>query len=1280
MLTLAPRRLGLNARMAAIIWICTCHPLSSWAQSGIAQPVAVGPFLNGTLPTETPLNPTGASWIVSPAFPNISADLTTVIQPNPSNNKLYVASRDGMIISFDNDPAATQSDVFLDLTGQAGIVWDGGFLGLIFHPDYGQPGGQHDYVYLWYVARCGIVGPHATKPGGYEIEGEVLVDDGTGGQVPAYPCKPQSEIPADYGNSVGFFDTYLRLSRFDVDVANNVAIPESEIIMVNIQLYNGSHRGGGMVFGDDGYLWVTIGEQYRYETAQNIDDNFEGGIIRIEVDINDNGDGTWSCPAASHLPRRLMDDVSTHNDFPAGVYEEITGKFYCIPDDNPWLDTTGGLFEEFATIGHRNPHRLTKDPLTGRLWSGEIGSSKREEINVIEKGRNYGWPFREGLITGPSGYNPPPVILGMLTDPVIDFFRQDAASVIGGYVYRGSKYPELYGKYLAGDWSTNKIWAITLDEASMTATADELTTFTPGALATWGQDNQGEIFMGDVYIEGQSLFTLERTSGPVPDAPEFLSQLGAFADLPTAEPADFWVPYDLQQPFWSDGAAKFRYIAVPNDGTHDTAAEQIDFFPTSNWRYPVGTVLMKHFELPLDENDPSVRARLETRFMVLDQNNKWYALTYRWLPDLSDAVLLKTEETANYTVQLAGGGSREQEWFFPSRDQCLFCHANEAGGAIGPRTFQLNGDFFYADTGITSNQLETWSHLGMFDQALTPVDIATYLQGAPLEDASKSLEARARSWLDSNCAYCHRPETGRAVFDARFTTPLELQQLVDGHVANTFGVPNAHIITAGDPASSIAYIRAASTDPLVMMPPLSKTLAQLPGVDVLREWIERVEVNMPASGINYEYFETGPLTALPDFDSLTPVATGQLDNIDISVRQRDDDFAFRFSGKIYIGETGGYSFYTRSDEGSQLFVDGQLIVNNDGLHTSTQVQGGVDLSAGYHDLVVTMFEHDGIEELQVSWRGPSFNKRTLESEVLYLDTPTPINNAAPVLSSPGDLVLREGELFSLMLTATDADLDDLWFSANNLPAGLVLDNDTGAVTGIPAAGTEGVHAVVLGVSDGPEVDSVALSWLVNVPPQYTLPAAQISDQGAAVSLPIVAWDTQPLTYMATGLPAGLAIGLNDGQITGTVSGATGLYAVTVTVDDGYDPVSFFFDWFVTIPGPDGDNDGMPDEYEIANNLDPLVDDSQGDLDADGFRNIDEFNAGTDPDGIDLAGDVDGDGTVTITDLLLLQRHVGGLVSLDGPGRLRGDAYPEDGGDGQLDVSDVLLLQQLAAPQ
>jgi len=483
----------------------------------------VAPFLDGVLPPRTPSWPGSASWEVVEAFPQLELTDTLVISANPSDDRIYVGSREGLVVSFQNDPAADSTTTFLDLRDRVAVVWDGGFLGLVFHPEFGATGSPHARTFfVYYSSHCPIDDAGAVDLGACD-----------GGYPKAY--------------TDGFFDTYLRLSRFEVFDGSAVGNPNSEQVLFNLRLYNGSHRGGGLAFRNDGYLYVTVGDQFRYDTAQDIVDTLEGGILRLAVDVTENGDGGWDCPAGSHLPVRTF-----------GTSDETSGRHYCIPDDNPWLDASGGHFEEYCSIGHRNPHRLARDPLTDRLWSGEVGESTREEINVIECGRNYGWPFREGMIEGPR--DAPATILGELTDPVIDFTRDEANAIIGGYVYRGARFPELYGRYLAGDYVTNQVWAITLDENTMTATKDYLANFGPGNLATWGQDNQGEVFLGDVASTGP-LFTLGRIGDPVPDAPSLLSEVGAFSDLRSAIPSGYWVPYGLEQPFWSDGALKTRFLA-----------------------------------------------------------------------------------------------------------------------------------------------------------------------------------------------------------------------------------------------------------------------------------------------------------------------------------------------------------------------------------------------------------------------------------------------------------------------------------------------------------------------------------------------------------------------------------------------------------------------------------------------------------------------------------------------------------------------------------------------
>src|SRR4029453_17551865 len=335
-----------------------------------------------------------------------------------------------------------------------------------------------------------------------------------------------------------------------------------------------------------------------FRSPQDVAANLEGKIVRLVIDVTQTGPNSWNCPSGSHLPRRTMRNST-------GNLDEMSGRLYCVPNDNPWLSPPGATFEEPISIGHRNPHRMTRDAPTGRLWSGEVGEITREEINVIEIGHNYGWPFREGKGAGP--WAPPPQILCTLTDPVIDFTRDEAIAIIGGYVYHGTRFPELVGRYLAGDYGTDNIWAIDLDPVTMTATKELLTTFpSVGGLSTWGEDKDGELLLGNALSGAEPLYRLERTGTGVPDPPPFLSQLGAFDDLATLDPHAAGVPFE-PVPFWSGGAVQQRWLFLPNDGNRDQPGEKVGFSVSGNWSFPIGTVFMKHFELPLDETKPGPR-------------------------------------------------------------------------------------------------------------------------------------------------------------------------------------------------------------------------------------------------------------------------------------------------------------------------------------------------------------------------------------------------------------------------------------------------------------------------------------------------------------------------------------------------------------------------------------------------------------------------------------------------------------------------------------------------
>ena len=261
--------------------------------------------------------------------------------------------------------------------------------------------------------------------------------------------------------------------------------------------------------------------------------------------------------------------------------------------------------------------------------------------------------------------------------------------------------------------------------------------------------------------------------------PPLLSQTGAFKDAAMLIPEDGLIPYDLNVPFWSDGAAKQRWMAAPG---------KIGFRPSGEWTFPKGAVFVKHFELATDETHPDIKHRLETRLLVCDANGGVYGAVYKWRADNSDAELLTTNLTEAIAIKTATG-SRTQMWYCPSRQDCLTCHTARAGLVLGVKTRQLNRDYLYP-SGV-DNELREWNRLGLFEPALQETNIPSYAALAPATDSTRSLEDRARSYLDANCAQCHRPGGTVAYFDARYDTPLKEQNLIEGQILLDEGVDGA---------------------------------------------------------------------------------------------------------------------------------------------------------------------------------------------------------------------------------------------------------------------------------------------------------------------------------------------------------------------------------------------------------------------------------------------------------------------------------------------------------
>jgi len=794
---------------------------------------AVGAFMNGKLPALNPSqSSTSGGWAVEPAFPGLAGqfydvmDLLPVPRTNPA--QVIIRERRGIVTMFEENPAVTTAQVnqFLNIEDRVSTNHNGGISSFVFHPDFNLPGSPNkDYVYAWYQT----------------IQNNVM---------------------------------FNRLSRFTRNPATNKVNVASELVMIQqLDLPPFDHTGGAMYFDDDGFLVLAIGDlewtDEIYEQALTVNTMFQSSVIRIDVDK----DPSRSFPPTRTLQGGVVNEINTTKSLVSGKYAgagNFSGIGYYIPNDNPYNNVTDALKEHYAK-GVRNPWNMTRDPLTGDLYMFDAGSNAApiyEEINLLAKGADYGWPYWEGPVskTYETGVAAPTTPIGTFT---LDYWSYNhdngnGNAIADGEVYRGSALPALNGKMIFSDFGSGRIWSV--EGQGSTKTSKLLL---DGDTGVSGIDvsTDGETLYVIYYNIGQ-IYKLKSVGVPNPQPPALLSATGVFSDLATLTPAPGLIPVEPASPLWSDASSKHRWIAIPNDGVRNTAGEKIVFSQNDEWSFPVGSVFVKHFELPFNAANPNSVYRLETRFLVHGPDG-YYAFTYKWNDAGTEAYLAAEGSTVTIPVTKAGGAVVDQVWQFPSQAACMDCHQANSGRVLGIKTRSLNWELPYADV-PSQNQLAYLNSKGMFTQSLNLAQLSSYITAKSLSDTTASVELRVRSYIDMNCSHCHRPGSiaGRATFDGRMTTPLALASLLDEPPhADALGLTNPKVIKPGDAANSLLFARDSSRSPLVQMPPLGTTVVDNPYVALLSSWINgmtSVPVDSDGDGVpdGEDAFPNNPLESV----------------------------------------------------------------------------------------------------------------------------------------------------------------------------------------------------------------------------------------------------------------------------------------------------------------------------------------------------------------------------------------------------------------------------------
>jgi uncharacterized repeat protein (TIGR03806 family) len=512
-----------------------------------------------------------------------------------------------------------------------------------------------------------------------------------------------------------------------------IAFPKKESI----------HHGGAMAFGPDGMLYVATGDGAMGDPPGNAQQkaSLMGKVLRIDVD-------------APSLP-------------------------YAVPPDNPFVADAGARPEIWA-LGFRNPWTMSFDRETGALWLGDVGQHRWEEIDVVTRGGNYGWRVKEGT----QCYRTSTCTDAGFVDPVFVYSHGEGFSITAGFTYRGAALPDLRGAFLISDFITGRVSAVREGRAQAIVESG----LNVSALV---EDRDGEALVVD-YLTGTILRLLPDVRPST--IPRKLSETGCF-DTRTGSASAELFPYDVQTPLWSDGAAKQRWLMIP-DGV------SIGIGPEGEWVLPTGTLVFKTFV--------AHGRNVETRMLAKHEEGGWAGYTYAWDDDGADATLLDDGWLRDF-----GEG---RSWSYPSRGDCFSCHNLAAGRTLGLSTPQMS----------KNGQIEALLARGWLEpNSVAPVP-------PPV-----TLDERARAYLDVNCSNCHRPSGPAAgLGDLRRDRELHRMGICNIAALDVEGAPFR--LQPGDPAASAIVERMRSNGPQ-RMPPLASAVVDEEGASLVEQWISGLD-------------------------------------------------------------------------------------------------------------------------------------------------------------------------------------------------------------------------------------------------------------------------------------------------------------------------------------------------------------------------------------------------------------------------------------------------------
>jgi len=412
----------------------------------------------------------------------------------------------------------------------------------------------------------------------------------------------------------------------------------------------------------------------------------------------------------------------------------------------------------------------------------------------------------------------------------------EAASITGGFVYRGTRLPELVGAYVYGDYETGKIWALWHDGQQVTR--HEEIADTSIKIVSFGQGEDGDIY----FLHWGNPSTVHRLArnpkaGKPSSFPRKLSETGLLTDTANHALASGVKPYAIRAPMWADGAKGVRMAAF-TEGKIETKVT-----------WPAGTVLAKTLAMQLDQAKPDSSIKVETQVLHYD-GEAWNAYSYRWNEAQTDAEIVGPhgdERKLDLVGDKYPGGKHRYNYRFHSRAECLRCHNAWSGFALSFQPQQLMDEAGWLASGVVDENFFKCSEARL---------VNPYAEQEPLE-------ARARSWLHTNCAHCHRQNGGGSVplmVNAEMALN-EMRAVEEKPTRGDFGVWDAKVIAPSDPWRSVLLHRLATTG-AGHMPSVGSQQVDLIALEMLTESIN----SLPRSGKRQGMLAKPPFSQIYNFN------------------------------------------------------------------------------------------------------------------------------------------------------------------------------------------------------------------------------------------------------------------------------------------------------------------------------------------------------------------------------------------------------------------------------